>query len=85
MKNLLLIILLIASCGKIRVDDIEIQDSEHTVEHVIIFEGNLEMFNQLCVDKFPDDEELQAECISDYMKTLQDLLDQPIGKDKITL
>ena len=81
MKKLLILLLLI-SCGKIKVDEVEIADSSHTVEHKIILDGDLSLFDDRCATQYPDSEEDQQACVDGYFQALEALLNIENGKKK---
>lgn len=74
----LLTILLLTSCGF----DVDVKDSKHDVNHNLILDGNLAMFDEMCTNEFPDDVEAQQDCVNGYMELLSIILkNSTIGED----
>lgn len=73
MRSVLLILLLL-SCGRIKVDDVEIKDSTHTVEHRIILDSDISLIETKCMHEYPNEAIKQQDCIDGYMDALDAIL-----------
>ena len=77
MKKLFVVLglLSIVSCGKVKVDDIEIKDSTHTIRHEFVLEGDVDSFSEVCAEQYPEDVIKEQDCVAGYMDALKAILD----------
>lgn len=70
----LLLIILLMSCGRIKIDDVNVRDSIHTVEHRIVLDGDVNLFTTKCENEYPDNLKKQQDCIDGYLDALDAVL-----------
>ncbi len=89
MKSILILtaLILTTSCGKIKVDEVKVEDSHHVVEHRIVFEADLGEATTICVDQYPEDVVKQQECLDGYSAAMDALagLDQEVFSEYFDL
>ena len=73
--KLIFIVLLLSSCGRIKVDDVEVKESTHTVNHRIILEADISLFETKCTEQYPDDVIKQQDCVDGYTDAMNAILD----------